>query len=91
MKVSERQAEEIARLARLEFSSDEMKNFISGFEEMIAFCDGMGGDLQAETHRPARELDCLREDAVQNSLPADKLLSGAKSDNGFFVVKRVVK
>ncbi len=84
----------LARLARLEFSGGEISAFTERFGEMIDFCNGINAMAQETEENALGDTvgyDGLRNDEVAESLPAEKILSPAVSENGCFVVRRVVK
>ena len=97
MAIEKQQLEHLARLANLEFGGEELEKFKEGFEEMVAFCDGINhavaGDTSSIRGVDSRTIDFadLREDTAQSSLAAEKVLSNGQSSNGSFTVRRVVK
>lgn len=97
MAITDKEFKTLSRLARLSFSEDEEAEFLAGFEEMIAFCDGINSEIEGDTSSirevGSREvaLDGLREDEVVPSLPNEKILSNVHGERGYFAVKRVVK
>lgn len=97
MAVSEKQIKTLARLSRLRFDEEEIASFAKEFDEIIDFANTVNAEVEGDTDNirevPARTVawEDLREDEVKDSLPAEKILSNVKSDNGYFPVKRVVK
>ena len=97
MAITDKELRALARLAHLEFSDGTLEEFKGGFEEMIAFCDGINAEVEGdsstirEVGSRAVEWENLREDTVQPSLPNQKILSNVNGEKGYFAVKRVVK
>lgn len=97
MAVSEKEIKTLARLARLRFDDEEIAGFVEEFDEIIEFANAVNGEVEGDTvdirEVPARTIawEELREDRVEVSLDAQKILSNVQSDNGYFPVKRVVK
>ena len=96
MKITERDVEKIAYLARLEFDETEKQNLAREFDAIVAFA---GAVAQAQT--PAAENKAagepvspvpLRADVPERLFFRDALLAAAPScADGFIVVPRVVK
>lgn len=97
MAISEKEIKTLARLARLDFSEEETAKFVPEFEEIIEFANSINGQVQGDTSSIREvttriaQLDELRADEVQESLPSEKVTSNVHSDNGYFAVRRVVK
>jgi aspartyl-tRNA(Asn)/glutamyl-tRNA(Gln) amidotransferase subunit C len=97
MSVSYDEIKTMARLARLQFTDEDCKQFSKEFDEIIAFADTINSQVEGDTSS-IREVSArtvkwedLRDDVVVPSLDNEKILSNVESDNGFFPVKRVVK
>lgn len=97
MSISEKELKTLARLARLEFSDGELKEFSGGFDEIVEFANGINGEVAGDTSS-IREVsqdfvkwEDLREDEVRESLPNEKITSNVSAENGYFAVRRVVK
>ncbi len=94
MAVTKEDVEKLAKLAKLRFADDKLEQFISEFDEIIAFADTINQSVEGKTE----EIKCvgtklisyeeLREDEVIPSLPNEKILSNVEGVNGFFSVKR---
>ncbi len=97
MAISQQEIKSLARLAKLSFTDEELESFSAEFEEIIAFADEINRQVDGGTEdiREVAErsvaLDDLRGDEVKDSLPNEKITSGAVSENGYFSVRRVVK
>lgn len=83
----------LARLARLDFSDDELDKIIKDMDDIIAFADTINNSVEGDTDKirnvtknatPAEE---FREDVVKESLPNEKILSNVNGSKGCFCVK----
>lgn len=97
MAITEQEIKNLAKLAKLNFSEDEMQSFAGEFEEIIEFANGINASVSGDTStirevvaRTVRWED-LRGDEVVESLPNEKVTSNVRAENGYFPVKRVVK
>jgi aspartyl-tRNA(Asn)/glutamyl-tRNA(Gln) amidotransferase subunit C len=93
--LSQKDVEEIAMLARLELTGEEIDRLrgelsgILGYIEKLRACDTTG--VEPMTH--AVPMDCpLRPDELKESLPAEAALAGApKRVDDSFAVPRVIE
>ena len=90
MAITSKELQTLARLAKLEFSEEELEKFRGGFVEMISFCDGINSEIEGDTSS-IREVDSreiewedLREDCVEESLPNEKILSNVQGERGYY-------
>ena len=95
MAVTREEFDHLAKLAHLEFTEDEIQDFMAEFDEMMGFVD-MIKTGEASSGMPGEylQISSLREDNVMPSLPAEKILSGLpenEKENGYFRVGQVVK
>ena len=97
MSVTQKELKTLARLARLEFSDEELEKFAPEFEEIIEFANSINEKVEGDTSsirevvtRTVRWED-LREDEVVESLPNEKITSNVQAEGGYFPVRRVVK
>lgn len=97
MSITQKEIKTLARLARLEFSDEEMEQFVPEFEEIIEFANAINQSVAGDTGT-IREVGArtvkwedLREDEVKESLPNEKITSNVQAENGYFPVRRVVK
>ena len=83
----------LARLARLEFSDEELDKIIKDMDDIIAFADTINNSVEGDadkirnvssTATPAEE---FRADVVNESLPNEKILSNVSGSKGMFCVK----
>lgn len=87
----------LVKLAKLQFTEEELTELQGEFSQMIDFADRMNqlveGDTAAlkEVGGATVAYENLRSDEVEPSLESDKILSNVQSENGYFAVKRVVK
>lgn len=97
MAISTEEIKTLAKLAKLEFTQEQLSAFEGEFNEIIAFADDInayvGGDAQSirEVSARAEELSSLRADEVVESADSGDITSGAKGENGYFAVRRVVR
>ena len=97
MSVTQKEIKTLARLARLEFSDEEIEKFAPEFEEIIEFANRINEQVEGDTGT-IREVvsrtvkwEDLREDEVKESLPNEKITSNVQAEGGYFPVRRVVK
>ncbi len=94
MKVTIKDVEYIAKLARLEYSDEEKKTFTEQFNTILAYIEKLNelntGDVEPLSH--VIELsNVVREDEVKPSLPVDEVLKNAPSKtDAFFKVPKVI-
>lgn len=97
MSISQEEFKALARLSELEFSDEEAREFIPGFEEIIAFAGRINEEVSGDTSTIKEvsalsvRYDDLREDDIVESLPAERITSGVEGKDGYFPVRRVVK
>lgn len=93
MPIAKKQIEHIARLARLEFSPEELARYSRELTKIIEYIDRLeaadtsGVDISAlsATH------DALREDIVRPSLTVNEALKNApETEDNYFIVPRVM-
>ncbi len=83
----------LARLARLDFSDEELEKIIKDMDDIIAFADTINNSVDGDADKirnvtksvtPAED---FREDIVKESLPNEKILSNVNGAKGMFCVK----
>ncbi len=94
MKVTIKDVEYIAKLARLEYSDDEKKIFTEQFNTILAYIDKLN-ELNTDEIEPLSHVielsNVMREDEVKPSLPVDEVLKNAPSKtDSFFKVPKVI-
>lgn len=94
MKVTIKDVEYIAKLARLEYSDEEKKTFTEQFNTILAYIDKLN-ELNTDDVEPLSHVielsNVVREDEVKPSFPVDEVLKNApaKTDT-FFKVPKVI-
>lgn len=97
MSISMEEMNKLATLARLRFSDEELEQFTKDMDEIIAFADTInqsvvgGTDDIKDVGAKVVDHEELRKDEVEESLPNEKIISNVDGENGYFVVKKVVK
>lgn len=90
--IEEKEIVQLAKLAKLKLSEEEIAALTKDMGEIVTFADKINETLNVVNAAPAerfvRYAD-LREDEVVESFPQDEILSTVVGgDNGFFPVKR---
>ena len=92
-KITIEEVKRLAGLSALEFSEEELENFISEFENIIALvdevknCDVGSQELKYTTHK----LSECRPDVAKESLPQEEiLLNSPKTKKGSFCVPKML-
>ena len=89
--ISKEEVIKLAKLARLDFSDDELDKIIKDMDDIIA--DTINNSVEGDADKirnistsatPAEE---FRKDEVKPSLPNEKILSNVNASKGFFCVK----
>lgn len=91
--ISKEEVLKLARLARLDFSDEELDRIIKDMDDIISFADTINNSVEGDADKirnvsskatPAEE---FREDVVKESLPNEKILSNVNGSKGMFCVK----
>lgn len=91
--ISKEEVLKLARLARLDFSDEELDRIIKDMDDIISFADTINNSVEGDADKirnvsskatPAEE---FREDVVKESLPNEKILSNVSGSKGMFCVK----
>jgi aspartyl-tRNA(Asn)/glutamyl-tRNA(Gln) amidotransferase subunit C len=95
MKITTKDVNYVASLARLKFSGEQTEKLVGEMESIINFADMLAevdtDGVEPTFHAIALE-NVLREDVVTNRYDRDKLLQNAPSrSNGCFEVPKVVE
>lgn len=83
----------LARLARLDFSDEELDKIIKDMDDIIAFADTINNSVEGDADKirnvssSAIPAEDFREDVVKESLPNEKILSNVSGSKGMFCVK----
>ena len=88
--VTKQEIEQLAILAKLSFSEEEIEKLIVDMDEIINFANQVNSFPyeQEETLDNRVKLSQLREDEVKESYPSEVVTSNVAGENGFFPVKR---
>lgn len=94
MRITEEKVVELAKLARLEFSGDELSKMQADLERILVMCEKLNG-LNTDGKEPliymGNQETTLREDVViQEISKADALKNAPKKDSDFFRVPKVI-
>lgn len=94
MKISRAEVAYVARLARLEFTEEEMELFTTQLNAILDYV-GKLGELDTSGVEPTSHAieitNAFRDDAVHESLSVEEALANApEREDGFFVVPRVI-
>ena len=93
VKVDEKLVKEIAFLARLDLSQEETKMFVSQFKDILDYVSVLN-EVATEDVPPAYlssvNKRLIREDQIEESVPAEEFLANApESKDGYVVIPRV--
>lgn len=93
--ITTEQAEKIAELARLQFSTEELQTFVSEFGGILEYIDAIN-TIDLEHVEPLAQVSHdttpWRSDVVVESLTTEQALSNAPSRNEvFFKVPKVIQ
>ncbi|CAI8181137.1 MAG: Aspartyl/glutamyl-tRNA(Asn/Gln) amidotransferase subunit C [Bacteroidia bacterium] len=94
MKLNKTKVQELAHLARLEFSDEELIDISKDLEKIIEFCDQLKS-VDTQGIDPliylSDEINVLREDQVSAGLKKeDALKNSPASDSDYFKVPKVI-
>ncbi|MFB1003480.1 MAG: Asp-tRNA(Asn)/Glu-tRNA(Gln) amidotransferase subunit GatC [Bacteroidia bacterium] len=94
MSISDKKIDELAHLARLEFSATEKEAIKGDLDRIIDFCDKLK-EVDTSSVEPliylSQEQTVLREDAVKQLLTKQEALKNAPSaDSDYFKVPKVI-
>jgi aspartyl-tRNA(Asn)/glutamyl-tRNA(Gln) amidotransferase subunit C len=94
MKITEKEVENVARLARLELSADEVETMTSQLDNILSYVaklDELDTTGIAVTTHTQDVNNAFRDDVVRESLPREKALENAPEQNGeAFVVPKII-
>jgi aspartyl-tRNA(Asn)/glutamyl-tRNA(Gln) amidotransferase subunit C len=95
MEVTEKLLDELAHLARLQFTDEEKVELKKDLQKMIAFVEKLN-EVNTEGVEPllhlSNEVNILREDEVKGSISREEaLLNAPVKDDAFFKVPKVIK
>lgn len=93
IRVDEELVKEIASLARLDLSQEEMEMFVSQFKDILEYVSILN-EVETENVPPAylfsANKSVMREDEIQDSVPTEEFLSNTpRSKDNYVVIPRV--
>jgi aspartyl-tRNA(Asn)/glutamyl-tRNA(Gln) amidotransferase subunit C len=98
VKITEKEVRNIAELAHLNLSDEEVAAYQGDMEEILSYVDKLNelptDDVEpmAQVLYPGAEQEGLRDDVLEPSMPLDKALSNAPLEGaGQFKVPRVLE
>ena len=94
MKLDNKKLQELAHLARLEFSDEELSEIGNDLKKIIEFCDQLKS-VDTEGIDPliylSDEINVLRDDQIKQGLKKEEALKNAPaSDSDYFKVPKVI-
>lgn len=94
MRISGKEVEHVALLARLSLSKEEINLYTEQMNSILQYADMLqqiDTDNVLPTAHAVQLSNVLREDEVKPSMSPDKVLQNApQADNGFFRVPKIV-
>ncbi len=93
-KISEKEVEHIANLARIALTEEEKRNFTEQFNTILEYFEIIN-DLDTEDVPPTSHVldvtNAFREDKVSPSLAVEEVLKNAsKKERGFFKAPKII-
>ena len=93
IKVDEKLVNEIASLARLDLSREEMEMFVSQFKDIldyVSILDEVETDNIPPAYLSSANKSVTREDEIEESAPTEEFLANApKSKDDYVIIPRV--
>ncbi len=95
MKISKKDVEHVARLARLRLTEEEKEKLGKQLNQILEYVEKLN-ELDTKNVEPTSHVvplkNVLREDEVKPSLPVEEVLSNAPDKKGkYFKVPRIIK
>lgn len=95
MSVTRKDIEKIAELANLKFSEEELENFSSQMNEILAYMDKLN-ELNTENveplSHPVEQSNVFRDDLLKPSIKTEQALKNAPaSEDNHFKVPKVIE
>lgn len=95
MKISKKEVEHVALLARMKFSESQKEHFTTQMNSILEYMDKLK-ELDTSRVEPTfhavAQRNVFREDAVLSSFPQELSLSNAPDgDRGFFRVPKIIE
>jgi aspartyl-tRNA(Asn)/glutamyl-tRNA(Gln) amidotransferase subunit C len=94
MRIQKEDVKKIAKLAKLQFSDDEIETFQGHLEEILDYVNKLN-ELNTDHVEPTYYVqhtgEVMREDQEKHSLPREEALKNAPAqDKGFFRVPKII-
>lgn len=95
MKITRKEVEYVAHLARLKLSEEEAENFTSQLDQILTYFEKLN-ELDTKDIEPTAHcipmVNAFREDEVKQSLPVEDSLANAPAKEGnFFKVPKIIE
>lgn len=95
MKLTIDDVRRVAKLARIEFSDDELGKFTAQLDSIIGYIEKMN-ELDTSGTQPTSHIvdvkNVMRDDIAKESLPRDESLKNAPCrEKGFFKVPKIIE
>ena len=95
MKISKKEVEHIAKLARLEFTEDELNRFTEQLSTILNYVSKLN-EINTENIEPTSHVieikNCFKKDEAKESLPVDISLRNAPlREKNFFKVPKIIE
>ncbi|MCI5221478.1 MAG: Asp-tRNA(Asn)/Glu-tRNA(Gln) amidotransferase subunit GatC [Candidatus Electrothrix sp. AR4] len=94
MKISRKEVERVAALARLELTEEDIEKMTPQLDTILSYVaklDELDTEGVAVTTHTQNVTNAFRDDATQESLPREKSLANAPKQNGeAFVVPKII-
>lgn len=94
MKITKKEVEHVAHLARLNLSNEELQSMTGQLDTILSYVDKLA-ELDTSEVEPTTHVfsvtNAFREDLVKDSLPrAEAIQNGPRQDGEMFQVPRVI-
>jgi aspartyl-tRNA(Asn)/glutamyl-tRNA(Gln) amidotransferase subunit C len=94
MKISKKQVEHVAHLARLTLTEEELEKMTGQLDNILSYIDKLN-ELDTDQVNPTSHVfsvcNAFRDDTVKESLPRNEALMNAPKQNGeMFQVPRII-
>ncbi len=95
MKITKKDVEHVAKLARLKLTEEEKEKFGKQLSEILEYVEKLN-ELDTEKVKPASHVvplkSVMREDEVKPSLPVEEVLANAPAREGkYFKVPKIIE
>lgn len=94
MKITQKEVQHVAKLARLDLTADEVERMTGQLDAILSYAtklDELDTTGVAVTTHTQQVVNAFRDDVVQPSLPRERALANGPEQNGeSFVVPRII-